>query len=463
MRTQPSFCIHGHFYQPPREDPFTRLIPVEGGAAPYQNWNEHVLATCYQPNAELRNFSRISFNMGPTLARWMRSAAPQVLDKIITEDKVNQAIYGAGNAIAQSYNHTILPLANSHDKRTQIRWGIIAFEQIFGRQPEGMWLPETAVDDETLSILEENGIAFTILAPWQVEVIEGQSPYIIQLKNGRTIIAFVYHGSLSSTMSFDTFATGNADAFAEYYIKPEIDPFRADQFILIATDGELYGHHQPFRDKFLAHLLDGPVKNLGINQTWPSLWLKQHPVNGKARIVENTSWSCHHGVDRWRCECICTPGSTWKEPLRKGFDQLNEAIFEDFKNLASAMGFDPFFARDEYIKIVLGGILFRDWVKTVTTKGLTDEEISLAEKAFAAQYACQQMFTSCGWFFDDLLRIEPRNNIIYAAHAAYLMHSVTGVDYSKLVVNVLRNIVDEKNQQTAADLFLSAYRRFENS
>ena len=353
MINKRSFCIHGHFYQPPREDPFTGTIPDEPGAAPYKNFNDHALETCYRPNAELRNFSRISFNLGPTLVRWMHDAAPEVLENIVKEDEVNQAIYGAGNAIAQSFNHSILPLANSRDKRTQVKWGISAFQNLFHRIPEGMWLPETAVDAETLAILVDNHIQFTIVAPWQVEVLEGRAPYQVELNDGRSIVAFVYHGGLSSTVSFDTFATGNADAFAEYYLKPEIDNYDPDQFLMIATDGELYGHHQPFRDKFLSQLLNGSVKGTGLQQTWPGLWLKQHSVKGKARFVENTSWSCHHGVERWRLACGCTPDSNWKAPLRRAFDQLNEAIYQDYHNECCQLGIEPLQTRDEYIQVIL--------------------------------------------------------------------------------------------------------------
>jgi len=460
MINKRSFCIHGHFYQPPREDPFTGTIPDEPGAAPYKNFNDHALETCYRPNAELRNFSRISFNLGPTLVRWMHDAAPEVLESIVKEDEVNQAIYGAGNAIAQSYNHSILPLANSRDKRTQVKWGISAFEYLFHRKPEGMWLPETAVDAETLAILVDNHIQFTIVAPWQVEVLEGRAPYQVELNDGRSIVAFVYHGGLSSTVSFDTFATGNADAFAEYYLKPEIDNYDPDQFLMIATDGELYGHHQPFRDKFLSQLLNGSVKGTGLQQTWPGLWLKQHAVKGKARIVENTSWSCHHGVERWRSACGCTPDSNWKAPLRRAFDQLNEAIYQDYQNECCGLGIDPLQTRDEYILVILQVRKSEEWVRSVVSRALTDVEITRVRKLFEAQYACQQMFTSCGWFFDDLARIEPRMNISHAAHAATLMNQVNGINYTEAVQAVLAEAVDEKNHTTAADYFMTAYRRF---
>ena len=458
MSDSRSFCIHGHFYQPPREDLFTGNIPEEPGAAPYPNWNERVLDTCYRPNAELRNFSKMSFNLGPTLAEWLAKAAPEVLARIVGEDKVNEAIYGAGNAIAQAYNHRILPLASREDKRTQIKWGAAAFESVFDRQPEGMWLPETAVDIETLSMLADEGIKFTILAPWQVEVISGHSPYTVELPDERSMVVFVYHGGLSSTMSFDSFATGNADAFAEFYIKPEIDRYDPDQLILVATDGELYGHHQPFRDQFIAHLMNGALKSIGLKQTWPALWLKQHEVKGKACIVENTSWSCHHGVERWRNTCSCTKNGAWKAPLKAGFDALNERIFTDFVDLVQSEGIDPVDARNSYIRVALGLTGFDEWLSTMAKKSFSSASRLRLERALEAQFTCQKIFTSCGWFFDDLSRIEPQNNIRFAARSAALMREVTGRDYSEFVLPILKAAVSETTGRSAADDFLSAYR-----
>lgn len=459
MGEQRSFCIHGHFYQPPREDIFTGKIPEEPGAAPYKNWNERVLETCYRPNADLRNFSKMSFNLGPTLTEWLAQTAPEVLARIVAEDKVNQAIYGAGNAIAQPYNHRILPLANSGDKHTQIKWGVTAFESTYDRRPEGMWLPETAVDIETLIMLADEEIKFTILAPWQVEVLEGHSPFTVELPGEKSIVVFVYHGGLSSTMSFDSFATSNADAFAEFYIKPDIDRYSPDQLILVATDGELYGHHQQFRDQFIAHLMNGAVKGIGLQQTWPALWLKHHEVKGKARIVENTSWSCHHGVERWRSDCGCTPSSTWKTPLKKGFDLLNEEIFTDYCALLRAEGIEPVQARNAYIQVALGLTGIDEWLESSSNHELSPASRIQIQAAIETQFTCQKMFTSCGWFFDDLSRIEPQNNIRFAARSAALMREVTGKDYSEGIVPILREAVSVKTGQSAADDFLNAYSR----
>lgn len=460
MTKKPSFCIHAHFYQPPRENPFTGIIPKEPGAAPFSNWNEETLATCYRPNVEERNFSALSFNLGPTLAKWMGENAPEVLEKIVQEDRLNETLYGIGNALAQPYNHTILPLANIQDKRTQVIWGIRAFEKVFGREPEGIWLPETAADIETLRILAENNIKFTILAPWQVKDVEGDSPYCIDLGEGKSIVAFVYHGGLSSTVSFDTFATSNADAFAEFYIKPEINPNNPNQFLIIASDGELYGHHQPYRDKFLSHLLNGSVKKIGIRSIYPGLWLKNNTVTGKARLIENTSWSCHHGVERWRGECGCSPANHWKAGMRQALDLLAEEIDAGYREMAAKRGFDPHSARNEYIHVILGDISFDDWLQKIAGDDLSSIGKRKLSELFKAQQLRQQMFTSCGWFFDKLSRIEPVNNLRFAAQAAVLMESATGTDYHTAVLPLLKSSVDSETGQTAADYFMDAYQRF---
>ncbi len=365
MKEQPSICVHAHFYQPPREDPFTNLIPEEPGAEPYHNWNERILETCYRPNAELGNYQRISFNIGPTLSSWMASHSRDVLTKIVEEDRHNVNENGVGNAIAQPYNHTILPLSNRRDKETQVIWGIAAFENLFGRKPQGIWLPECAVDLETLNVVAEQGIQFTILAPWQVEAAEGEqgSPYRIELENGKSVIVFLYNKELSTRVSFDKQATINADTFTEKLLIPAVSRNGLDGLTLIATDGELYGHHQIFRDKFLAHLLNGSTSSRGMRITYPALWLKENKVTRKARIIENTSWSCHHGVERWRDHCGCTANGAWKKPLREALNLLADEIDSQFEQIIFDAGGDPWEMRNRYIDVILGKNNFVDWLK----------------------------------------------------------------------------------------------------
>lgn len=454
----PSLCIHAHFYQPPREDPITNRIPDEPGARPYSNWNERILDTCYRPNAELGNYSRISFNMGPTLTAWMSKSSNEVLQQIVEEDRQNILHNGVGNALAQPYNHTILPLATKRDKETQIIWGIESFKNLFGRDPQGMWLPETAVDLETLNLLAENGIQFTILAPWQIEAGGGDtgSPFRIELENGKSIIAFVYNSELSSRVSFDKQATTNADVFAEGFILPTVKNQLPDSLTLIATDGELYGHHQIFRDKFLACLVNGSTSGRGVKITYPALWLRENPVTRTARLRQNTSWSCHHGIERWRGQCGCCQGGSWKKPLREGLNALAKSIDREFERMLQPLDVDPWEMRNRYIEVILGKTSFTDWLKSRQVN-LQKASAKNLELLFKAQLERQRMFTSCGWFFDSLDRIEPQNNIKYAARAAWLMKEASKFELPEDVETLLDGAVSENTGLSAKDLFIDAY------
>ncbi len=299
-----AFCVHGHFYQPDREDPISGSIPNEMGAIPFKNWNELIYHHCYKPNAELKNFEKISFNMGPTLVGWMEKTHPDTKLSIINQHKQNFEKHGVGNAMAQPYHHTILPLASYQDKLTQILWGIEDFKRLYGNPPTGMWLPETAVDLETLSIMAENDIEFTILAPWQADTenLDVTQPYWIELPNNRKIAVFFYHREMSTLISFNPTSTINADRFVKEIIVPNLgssDNSNSKKILIVATDGELYGHHQSFRDKFLAQLMNGALADHKINHTFPALWLRNNPPVKTIKIRDNTSWSCHHGVARW--------------------------------------------------------------------------------------------------------------------------------------------------------------------
>jgi hypothetical protein len=462
MTDRPSLCIHAHFYQPPREDPLTNRIPDEPGAEPYHNWNERILNTCYRPNAELGNYGRISFNIGPTLSAWMAENSHEVLQKIVAEDRCNAALYGTGNALAQPYNHTILPLANRRDKETQVRWGIEAFKNTYGRDAQGMWLPETAVNMETLNILAQQGIQFTILAPWQVEGTgrgEG-SPYRIDLENGRSIILFTYNDDLSSRVSFDQSATSNADTFAENYLVPAVKNRPTDSLTLIATDGELYGHHQIFRDKFLAHLVNGSTSGRGMKITYPALWLKENPMTRTTRLRENTSWSCHHGIERWRGPCGCCAVSNWKKPLRDAFNILADAIDEQFEKAMQEFDTDPWEMRNRYIDVILGKTTFVDWLSSFEFNTANQKVVQKLERLFQAQYERQRMFTSCGWFFDSIDRIEPRNNISYAAHAVWLMEQAGAFNLPYAFNSLMGKAASKKTGLSGKDWFLAGISRY---
>lgn len=442
-----TFSIHAHFYQPPREDPITGLIPQEEGAAPYLNWNERIHAECYRPNANLNNFERISFNVGPTLCNWMANYDQEVCHSIQVQDQLNLRRYGVGNALAQAYNHTILPLDSYEDKVTQVTWGIADFKHRFNRFPQGMWLPETAVDLETLSVLADQGIEFTILAPWQADTAEVDvtEPYRIALPGGRSIIAFFYQQELSSGISFNPGLTIDADHFVQGHLSRY---FREDKFkegipqiIVLASDGELYGHHQAHRELFLARLVDGASSNLGVQFTFPGLWLKQNKVRQSIGIHECTSWSCHHGVSRWSGSCSCTPGDPgWKAQLRYAFRRLASGLDEIFQRAVEPVIPDPWALRNHYIEVLLGQRTVIDLLHEFAGRELTNDQVVRLHLLLEAQRERMKMFTSCGFFFEDLDRLEPRYAIAYAAQAVRLARMATGVDLTSEVMSDLSRV-----------------------
>lgn len=461
-----ALCIHGHFYQPPREDPLTGAIPPEPGAAPYRNWNERIHAECYRSNAELGNFERISFNVGPTLFAWMAAHDPATCERIIRQDRANVQRFGVGNAIAQPYNHAILPLATYDDKVTQVAWGIAEFEHRFGRKPQGMWLPETAVDAETLGVLADFGIAFTLLAPWQADcaTLDPTEPYRVDLPAGRSIAVFFYHQGLSGRVSFDPATTTNADAFALNGLAAQ---YQADklrrgepQLLLVATDGELYGHHQPFRDLFLAHLLKTSSAQIGITPTFPARWLQEHLPRRSIAIRDRTSWSCHHGVTRWMDDCGCAPGDgRWKGHLRRALDRLAAALNEVYADAVRPLVPDPWALRHRYIQVLLGALSAGELIGELAGRRLPDEVVERIRTLLEAQRERQRMFTSCGWFFDDFDRIEPRNNVAYAAQAVWLTQAATGIDLAPAALAGLRDVESRRTGLRADQVFARHLRR----
>jgi uncharacterized protein DUF3536/glycosyl hydrolase family 57 len=463
-----ALCIHGHFYQPPREDPLTGVIPEEIGAAPYRNWNERIHAECYRANAELGNFERISFNVGPTLFDWMARHDPDTSRRIVEQDRANVRQFGVGNAIAQAYNHAIMPLATSADKRTQVAWGIADFTHRFGRKPQGMWLPETAVDIETLTIMAEQGIGFTLLAPWQAdaESIDPTEPYQVKLPGGLSIAVFFYHQGLSGRVSFDPALTSNADAFALHDLPWQYhsEKLRRHEphLLLVATAGELYGHHQAFRDLFLAHLLKSAGPQSGIAPTFPALWLREHPPLRTVGIRERTSWSCHHGVARWAADCACTPtGSAWKAELRGALNWLAAAIDLLYVEALQPLGIDPWLLRDHYVHVLLGDMTAEELIGEAAGKRLGAEQFRRVHILLEAQRERQRMFTSCGWFFDDFDRIEPKNNLAYAAQATRLTCQATGVDLTSTAAELLGRVVSHRSGLRGDQVFASQMRRAE--
>ena len=465
---QLGFCVHGHFYQPSREDPLTGEIPEEKGAFPYKNWNELIYNHCYLPNSELGNYRKISFNFGPTLLDWMVKRFPISLSNIIAQDRENYEMYGVGNALAQPYHHTILPLASKEDKITQIWWGIEDFKFRFGHVPSGIWLPETAVDLETLGILESFGIQFTILAPWQADTenLDITQPYWVKLKDDCKIAVFFYHRGLSTQISFDPLSTVNADVFAKDFIVPNINlgpNSDRPRYLLLASDGELYGHHQPFRDKFLAHLLNGTLKNLEISNVYPGLWLQQHPPQEYINIVDFTSWSCHHGVNRWSTGCDCTPASEWKQKLKDFTDFIGSLVNQVYEETLSLYDCDIWELRNRYIEVILDKISLNDLVLEVVDKSLSQDEINIIYQLLQAQFERQRMYTSCGWFFEDFDRIEPKNTIAYAIQSLLFTQQVTGLEYFTEIEPYLQKIVSNRSGLTALVVYQKFIERIETN
>ncbi len=456
-------CIHGHFYQPPRENPWLEAIEIQDSAHPYHNWNERILAECYAPNSAARlldgdqriidissNYAKISFNYGPTLLSWMESAAPDAYQAILEADRQSRERFsGHGSAIAQAYNHIIMPLANGRDKKTQVLWGIRDFERRFQRAPEGMWLPETAVDLETLNILAEAGIKFTVLAPHQASrirkvdseewedvsgaTVDPTRPYLCRLASGKEIVLFFYDGPISRAVAFERLLTQGED-FAGRLMGGFSDERQWPQFLHIATDGETYGHHQKFGDMALAYVLDR-VETQGLAKlTNYGEYLAKHPPDHEVEIIENSSWSCVHGVERWRSNCGCNSGGhpgwnqDWRGPLRKALERLRDDLAVRFEEQGKAYLRDPWQARDEYITVILDrskenvAAFFRGHAG----RDLEPEELLQALRLLEMQRHALLMFTSCGWFFDELSGIETVQVMQYAARAIQLWKAISG-------------------------------------
>jgi alpha-amylase/alpha-mannosidase (GH57 family) len=450
-------CIHGHFYQPPRENPFLEAIELQDSAYPYHDWNERVAAECYAPNATSRildgqerivelvnNYARISFNFGPTLLSWMEQKTPKVYDALREADKSSRERYsGHGSAIAQAYNHMIMPLANRRDKNTQVKWGLRDFEYRFGRHPEGMWLPETAVDTETLDVLAANGIKFTILAPRQAKRIRKRGSrswqdvsgdrvdpsraYLVQLPSKRTINVFFYDGPISLGVAFERLLD-NGQHFADRLMSGFSDARTWPQLVHIATDGESYGHHHRFGEMALSYALHHIETNKLAQLTNYGEFLERNRPDHFAEIVNNSSWSCVHGVERWRSNCGCNSGGhagwsqEWRAPLRAALDWLRDELAPLYEQKAGPLLKNPWAARDEYIEVVLNraeeNVL--NFLGKHATHSLTGEEQAAALKLLEMQRHAMLMYTSCGWFFDEISGLESVQVLQYAGRAIRL-------------------------------------------
>ena len=455
-------CVHGHFYQPPRENAWLEAIEQQESAYPYHDWNERITAECYAPNVHARildgndrivrivnNCANISFNFGPTLLAWMATHAPGPYARILEADRLSVERLGHGSAIAQAYNHLIMPLATERDRRTQTIWGLRDFAHRFGRQAEGMWLPETAVNTATLEILAAHGVRFTILAPGQAAAVRTPGmrdwqdvsgsrvdpvhPYVCRLPSGASITVFFYDGPTSQAVAFEGLLQSGERLAQRMLSGLGADNGRA-QLAHIATDGETYGHHHRHGEMALAYALRQIEIGGAARITNYASFLAAHPPEREVRIVENSSWSCIHGVERWRSNCGCHTGSRpgwtqeWRAPLRAAFDWLRDSLIGRFENAAGQLVRDPWSARDAYIDVVLDRSpqQIARFVDEHSVRGLTQPETVRLLKLLEMQRHAMFMYTSCGWFFNDVSGIETVQVLQYAARAAQLAEEVFG-------------------------------------
>ena len=463
-------CVHGHFYQPPREDPWSETVPMEPSAAPFHDWNQKITAECYLPNTQARilsrdgkieklfnNFAHMSFDVGPTLLSWLKKNEPSLYETIILSDQESRKIFsGQGSAMAQAYNHVILPLANSHDKETQLIWGLRDFEYRFGRRAEGLWLPETAVDLETLAIAERLGIRFTLLAPQQAlrfrllgeaewaetknTPIDPLVPYRLSLPGDRSITLFFFHGPLSKGLAFEGLLQ-DGETLKKSILSALPPPFTWPRLLNVVTDGETFGHHHHFGEMALAYLLNSLMEEKDSALTHYGEFLKQFPPQHEVEIQENSSWSCSHGVERWRSDCGCHlenhPGwnQAWRRPLRDAFDWLRDAVLPLFEREAGVFLNDPWAARNDFISLLLDEeaepenrpIYFKKHARQRMKPHEEERMIRLME----LQRHLMFMYTSCGWFFDDPAGLETTLVLKHAVKALEMTGPLLGKNLDK--------------------------------
>ncbi|HSJ15491.1 MAG TPA: DUF3536 domain-containing protein [Longimicrobiales bacterium] len=454
-----SVCIHGHFYQPPRENPWLEAIEQQDSAYPYHDWNERVNAESYGPNGQARildtedriirivnNYASISFDFGPTLLSWLEEHAPETYGAVLAADRAAVERHdGHGSAMAQAYNHAIMPLANARDRRTQVIWGQRDFEYRFGRRADGMWLPETGVDTASLEELAAHGVRFTVLAPHQAAAvrrlgdgpwtdvagdrIDITRPYLCRLPSGREIVLFFYDGPGSRAVAFDGLLK-NGERFANRLLglfQHESRP----QLVHIATDGETYGHHHRHGEMALAYAVHFLQQNQLADVTTYAAFLAANEPEFEVRIVENSSWSCSHGLERWRSDCGCHTGGqpgwhqAWREPLRTALDWLRDQLTPPFERVGSELFQDPWAARDDYVDVILSRAAnLRPFLARHARGELSDAERVRALKLMELQRHAMLMYTSCGWFFNEVSGIETVQVLQYASRAIQLAEDV---------------------------------------
>ena len=475
MSTNRYCCIHGHFYQPPRENAWLETVELQDSAAPFHDWNERINFECYARNARARiqndqdyitkivnNYERISFNFGPTLLKWMEESDPATHAAIVRADERSRERFGGhGNALAQAHSHLILPLANERDKHTQIKWGIRDFEYRFGRLPEGMWLAETAADVATLEAMAANGIKFTILAPRQAKSvreigseqwhqvnehsIDTRRPYRCNLPSGRKIDLFYYHGDGSKAVAFERLLN-SGQVFKDRLMGIFHDEH--PQLAHIATDGESYGHHHRYGEMALADCLERMEQDDSVELTNYGQFLELFPPEYETEIHDNSSWSCVHGVERWRNDCGCNAGTAgwnqrWRAPLRQTLNWLRDQLLPIYETETEDLLRDPWRARDEYIDVLLRERrpeALHNFIQRNCFRELEKDERIQLLRLMEMQRNAMYMFTSCGWFFDEISGLETNQILQYANRAIYYARQINGTDLHEEFVRRLQDI-----------------------
>ncbi|HEX8712836.1 MAG TPA: DUF3536 domain-containing protein [Terracidiphilus sp.] len=492
-------CIHGHFYQPPRENPWLETVETQDSAAPYHDWNERVCAECYAPNGAARivnaenhitrivnNYAHISFDFGPTLLSWLKQNAPRTYRMILDGERRSRTFLGGhSSAMAQGYNHIILPLASKRDRVTQIRWGIADYLSHFGEPPEGMWLPETAVDTQTLQLLAAHGIKFTVLAPHQckrIRPLKGEThdgagwtdtpdasvdttrPYLVRFASGESIAVFFYDGPTSRAIAFEGLL--NSGEALSGRLKGAFNGAPHAQLVHVATDGESYGHHHKYGEMALAYatrLIEGDPH---VEATNYGSYLEQFPPEYECEVVDNTSWSCAHGVERWRSNCGCNGGKPgwnqkWRTPLRQALDALRDALVPLTEKAGAPLFKNVWAARDAYIRVILdrsdesADSFFAEYA----SHELSENERIRALELMEMQRNAMLMYTSCGWFFDDISGIETVQVIAYAARVLQLARQVFGRQVDDLEPAFINRMAEAKSNLPAQGDGARIYKR----
>ncbi len=512
-------CVHGHFYQPPRENPWLETVELQESAAPYHDWNERITSECYAPNGASRitneqneiirimnNYARVSFNFGPTLLSWLEEKAQRTYRMILDADVASAERFGGhGSAVAQVYNHIIMPLANERDARTQIRWGIADFEQRFARKPEGMWLAETAVNTRVLELMADEGLAFTILAPHQCRhvrrtvesaiaagaaapvrgdgmvtpwietpnaTVNTTRPYRVPLPNGKSIAVFFYDGPTSRAIAFEGLLN-RGETFAQRLLNAlSAEPADGEPAMLshVATDGESYGHHHKHGEMALSYAMHWIQQGDRAELTNYGQFLERFPPRWEAEVVDDTSWSCAHGIERWRSDCGCNGGKAgwnqaWRGPLRQALDLLRDKTAPLAEKLAQGLLHDVWAARDGYVRVILDRSSSSEdrFLAEHATHTLTQDERTTVWELMELGRHAQLMYTSCGWFFDEISGIETVQIIAYAGRVVQLAKRLFGVEGEAIEPEFVAMLAQARSNLPEVRDGAEVYRKFAQS